>query len=283
MTTVPSGFSSSTDIEHHTASHPDRAKPFTPKNVPEPRERPEAEGPLSAKERQLLGKCEYARDHGAMVDWVRGKALDAINKGRLYREGGRTFVQYVEEEWGIGKDDAYRLIAEWPLASAMSQICDKQPPASHVRALADYASTAGVEATAHDYAEAVSRARNAGQKITAQKLRKHLEQSAGAAPELAGVDWARPELAIEPPRVQRVPEPEPAHEQPHARTSGPSLVEPQQDVEDGEIVEDVEDEERADQWQRRINGAVHDAAVRTGRTPVAIAADVERWIERIGR
>lgn len=84
----------------------------------------EVAAPLSSKERADLKLCEQAL-HGfrkALV--VAGKALEVINRGRLYRETHGTFADYVWEVWGIRKSQAYRLIEGWPIAVAVSPIGD---------------------------------------------------------------------------------------------------------------------------------------------------------------
>jgi hypothetical protein len=85
---------------------------------------PEVVSPLNDKERTDLEVCEQAL-HGfrkALV--VAGKALEVINRGRLYRETHETFAEYVWEVWGFKRAHAYRLIEEWPIAVACLQIGD---------------------------------------------------------------------------------------------------------------------------------------------------------------
>ncbi|MCX4886068.1 hypothetical protein [Streptomyces sp. NBC_00847] len=85
---------------------------------------PEVVSPLNDKERADLELCEQAL-HGfrkALV--VAGKALEVINRGRLYRETHATFADYVLEVWGFKRSQAYRLIEEWPVAVAVSPIGD---------------------------------------------------------------------------------------------------------------------------------------------------------------
>ncbi|MFD9226204.1 hypothetical protein ACFWDI_40905 [Streptomyces sp. NPDC060064] len=71
---------------------------------------------------------------------MRGEALEAAFRRRLYRgeDGQRTRHQYLDDEWdGISESAAYREIDEWPLAKAISDVCERPASDSHVRALVD--------------------------------------------------------------------------------------------------------------------------------------------------
>nr|WP_107908823.1 hypothetical protein [Streptomyces chartreusis] len=80
--------------------------------------------PLSDQERGHLSVCEAALHAFRKSVVVAGKALEVINRGRLYRETHGTFVEYLDDVWGIRKSHAYRMIEEWPVAAAVSPIGD---------------------------------------------------------------------------------------------------------------------------------------------------------------
>ncbi|MFJ1536363.1 hypothetical protein ACIOFV_50170 [Streptomyces mirabilis] len=85
---------------------------------------PEVASPLNAKERQDLEVCEQALHGFRKALIVAGKALEVINRGRLYREKYGTFADYVWEVWGFKRAHAYRLIEEWPVAVACLRFGD---------------------------------------------------------------------------------------------------------------------------------------------------------------
>jgi len=82
------------------------------------------DGPLSDKERSDLEVCEQALHGFRKALIVAGKALEVINRGRLYRETHGRFEDYVVEVWGFKRAHAYRLIEEWPVAAACLPIGD---------------------------------------------------------------------------------------------------------------------------------------------------------------
>lgn len=94
-------------------------------HLPEPYDvPPEVASPLSTKERVDLDLCEQALHGFRKALIVAGKALEVINRGRLYRETHATFEDYVMEMWGFKRAHAYRMIEEWPVAAACLQIGD---------------------------------------------------------------------------------------------------------------------------------------------------------------
>lgn len=147
----------------------DRARAFVPELIPEPQDL-DRTGPLDAREQRDLERIHAARDHHQAAKWMRGKALDAAFRRRLYRgeDGQRTRQQYLDDEWdGISESAAYREIAEWPLAKAIGDLCERPAPDSHVRALVDVAEQQGHEPVAHWYAELRRHGQQAGRRVTA--------------------------------------------------------------------------------------------------------------------
>ncbi|MFJ9662839.1 hypothetical protein ACIRPR_33430 [Streptomyces griseoflavus] len=97
--------------------------PLTVEQLPTPYDvAPGIVSSLTDKERVDLEKCEQALHGFRKALIVAGKALEVINRGRLYRETHATFEDYVWEVWGIRKSQAYRLIDAWPIAVAVSPI-----------------------------------------------------------------------------------------------------------------------------------------------------------------
>ncbi|MFJ7497838.1 hypothetical protein ACIQZB_43495 [Streptomyces sp. NPDC097727] len=80
--------------------------------------------PLNGQERAHLAVCEQALHGFRKSVIVAGKALDIINRARLYRETHATFVEYLDDVWEIRKSQAYRMIEAWPVAAAVSPIGD---------------------------------------------------------------------------------------------------------------------------------------------------------------
>lgn len=101
------------------------APPLTLSQLPTPYDvGAEVVSPLTDKERTDLQTCEQALHGFRKALIVAGKALEVINRGRLYRETHATFADYVLEVWGFKRTHAYRMIEEWPVAVAVSPIGD---------------------------------------------------------------------------------------------------------------------------------------------------------------
>jgi hypothetical protein len=148
----------------------DRARAFVPELIPEPQDL-DRTGPLDAREQRDLERIHTARDHHQAAKWMRGKALDAAFRRRLYRgeDGQRTRQQYLDDEWdGISESAAYREIGEWPLAAQIAATFERPAPDSHVRALVDVADKQGAAPVAHWYAELRRHGEQAGRRVTAE-------------------------------------------------------------------------------------------------------------------
>lgn len=125
---------------------------LTVEQLPEPYDvSPEVVSPLSTKERVDLDLCEQALHGFRKALIVAGKALEVINRGRLYRETHATFEDYVMEMWGFKRAHAYRLIEEWPVAAACLRIGDINE--LQARELLPVWKTHGPEATVTLYRE----------------------------------------------------------------------------------------------------------------------------------
>ncbi|MDO0929715.1 hypothetical protein QQY24_31825 [Streptomyces sp. TG1A-8] len=171
-------------------SKQDRARAFVPELIPDPQDL-DRTGPLDAREQRDLERIHAARDHHQAAKWMRGKALEAAFRRRLYRgeDGQRTRQEYLNDEWdGISESAAYLEIKEWRLAAQISATCERPAPDSHVRALIDAAEAQGCEAVAHWYAELRRHGMETGRRVTAQvvaNLADYLLK--GSTPELDGL------------------------------------------------------------------------------------------------
>jgi hypothetical protein len=117
--------------------------------IPEPRS-PAGHGQLSDAEEADFATCEAALDNLRLAFAAAGKALQVIRDARLYRAAHDTFDDYVEQRWGMGKSQAYRLIEAWPLAERLSPIGERLTE-SHVRELLPLAGRHGQDAAATVY------------------------------------------------------------------------------------------------------------------------------------
>ncbi|MFF7234277.1 hypothetical protein [Streptomyces sioyaensis] len=138
-----------------------------------------ASGEMSAEECDELARAERAFANADRAQWMRGQALHAVRDRRLYREGGRTWVEYCEEI-GLSESDANRMISEYPLARAIAQIwvTPKPIPASHVRALLPLLPRFEAQRIANGYVKLRHWAQTNGQRVTATHLTAMIEQSA---------------------------------------------------------------------------------------------------------
>jgi hypothetical protein len=137
-------------------------------DVPEPYD-PKGDDRLLDSERTDLKTCEQALKHFQRSAVVAGKALATINKARLYRETHPTFEDYCLDQWEIRRAHAYRLIAAWPVAAALSPTGDT--PESQVRELLPVAKTHGVETAAAVFAEL----RDQGGKMSAARIKEAVD------------------------------------------------------------------------------------------------------------
>lgn len=148
----------------------DRARAFVPALIPEPKDL-DRTGPLDAKEERDLARVHEARDHYGAAKWMRGKALEAVFRRRLYRgeNGTRTRQEYLDDEWdGMSETAAYREIQEWPLAAQICEAYGRPAADSHVRALVDAAEKHGHRPVAAFYAVLRRYGAEGGRRVTAE-------------------------------------------------------------------------------------------------------------------
>lgn len=160
-------------LTHWAATLPDRDP------TPE-----EASGPLSHDEHLQLIECHRAIDNARAAQWMLGRALEIVRRRRLYRgDGSRTWLQYLEAEHdGMTEREARRLQDEWRLSYAVQEAWGRPAPASHVRAMLEYANSTSDEEAAHAYAMlrnafGDAQVRVAARQITA-RVTKALESAA---------------------------------------------------------------------------------------------------------
>ncbi|MGW5043048.1 hypothetical protein ACWEQK_33395 [Streptomyces parvulus] len=158
--TAPSAANTSTALAKTEPAEPMRLRdqPFTlahwSATLPERDITPEqANGPLSDGEQEELAECHRAIDNARSAQWLLGRALEIVRRRRLYRgEGARTWPEYLAAEHdGMTEREARRLQEEWRLAKAVQDALGKPAPASHVRAMLDYADSTSDEQAARDY------------------------------------------------------------------------------------------------------------------------------------
>ncbi|MDF4254681.1 hypothetical protein [Streptomyces sp. WMMB303] len=131
---------------------PYRPQPFTPDLIPEPVE-VEAEGALTPEEVDTLGHCEAAFANGTRAEWMKWKAAHVVRSRRLHRDGGRTWADYCQDQFGESESEVNRRIQQWPLLRAIAEQQDRPRsiPDSHVQQLLPMVEQHGRDITARAY------------------------------------------------------------------------------------------------------------------------------------
>jgi hypothetical protein len=86
--------------------------------------------PLTAAERDELGKLEAAVTTGIKAFSIAGKALARIRDKQLFRESHNSFEQYVAERWSMTRQHAARLIEASAVVGNLSPTGDGLVPSS---------------------------------------------------------------------------------------------------------------------------------------------------------
>ncbi|MFF0794161.1 hypothetical protein [Streptomyces spiralis] len=237
----------------------------------------EARGPLRPDEQQQLAECHRAIDNARSAQWMLGRALEIVRRRRLYRgDGTRTWLQYLQAEHdGMTEREARRLQEEWRLAKAVQDALGKPAPASHVRAMLEYADSTSNEQAASDYvmlraAFEAGRVRLAAHQITA-RVTKAIESAASEKDPQDRVHAARVSF-----QENHTPQPSiPA--QPKA-PGGAQTAAPPKEVRDP-VVEAADAAERA---LERLDQALMDEAATLRRS--AVDADhLQKRLRKVGR
>ncbi|GAA1377163.1 hypothetical protein ACFPK5_00430 [Streptomyces beijiangensis] len=237
----------------------------------------EANGPLNETEQEELAECHRAIDNARSARWMLGRALEIVRRRRLYRgDGTRIWTQYLAAEHdGMSERDAGRLMEEWRLAMAVQDALGKPAPASHVRAMLDYADSTSNDQAAADYlalhtAFESGRARLGAQQITARVV---------AAIESAAIEadpQDRRRAVVE--KWQQVQAPQPSIPAPSKALDGPTTL--PQDAQAVDVVaEAVAVLEKA---YDRLDDALLREKDDTTRSPID-AEHLQRRLRRIGR
>jgi ribosomal protein L37AE/L43A len=74
-----------------------------------------------------LERCEAVIARGVVTFVEVGHALTEIRDGKLYRAGYRTFDEYCQTRWGIGRGRAYQIIGASAITREMSTVVDNPP------------------------------------------------------------------------------------------------------------------------------------------------------------
>lgn len=134
-------------------------------SIPAPRP-PASEGELTAEEEKTLQACEAGMDNLHKAFWIAGKSLETMAAGNLHRTSGQpNFADFVWQKWEISESQVYRLMDEWRIGEALSQL-GWHPRESQVRKLVDIKNAAGPRAAVAVY-DAVART---GKRVTASLL-----------------------------------------------------------------------------------------------------------------
>lgn len=141
----------------------------TLESIPAPRP-PAGEGELSPEEEQTLEACKAGVNNLHQAFWIAGKSLETMATGNLHRTSGHpNFTDFVAVNWDISESQTYRLMDEWRVGEALSQL-GWNPRESQVRELVDIKSSAGDRAAVAVY-DAVARAvAPTGKRVTARLL-----------------------------------------------------------------------------------------------------------------
>jgi len=79
---------------------------------------------LTAPEQDELHRCEAVIEEGRLAFLEVGNALATVREKRLYRATHRTFEDYVQQRWDMGRAHAYRLLDAAQVVGALSPIGD---------------------------------------------------------------------------------------------------------------------------------------------------------------
>ncbi|GAA2523228.1 hypothetical protein [Streptomyces longisporus] len=137
----------------------------TLESIPAPRP-PASEGELTPDEEKTFQACRAGMDNLHKAFWIAGKSLETMATGNLHRNSGHpNFADFVWVSWEISESQVYRLMDEWRIGEALSQM-GWHPRESQVRQLVDIKNAAGDRAAVAVY-DAVART---GKRVTANLL-----------------------------------------------------------------------------------------------------------------
>ncbi|MFJ2007990.1 hypothetical protein [Streptomyces chartreusis] len=141
----------------------------TLESIPAPRP-PAGEGDLSPDEEKALEACKAGVTNLHQAFWIAGKSLETIATGNLHRTSGQpNFADFVWTNWEISESQIYRLMDEWRVGEALSQM-GWNPRESQVRELVDIKSAAGDRAAVAVYDAVARTVAPTGKRVTARLL-----------------------------------------------------------------------------------------------------------------
>ncbi|WP_330294075.1 hypothetical protein [Streptomyces sp. NBC_00576] len=237
----------------------------------------EASGPLSDEEQLQLAECHRAVDNSRAAQWLLGRALEIVRRRRLYRgDGSRTWPQYLAAEHdSMTEREARRLQDEWRLAKAVQDALGRPAPASHVRAMLDYADSTSDEQAARDYAMLRTAFEEAQVRLKADQITARVSKALEPAADekdsytrrqAVEVRWREiyaPQLSI--------PAPSKAPEAAQAARTAREVTDP--------LVDAVKAVERA---LERVDSALMDGSA-TDRRSTAEAEHLQKRLRKVGR
>ncbi|EST18021.1 hypothetical protein [Streptomyces roseochromogenus] len=193
----------------------------TLESIPAPRP-PAAEGELTPEEEKTFEACKAGMDNLHKAFWIAGKSLETMATGNLHRNSGHpNFADFVWVHWEISESQTYRLMDEWRIGEALSQM-GWHPRESQVRKLVDIKNAAGNTAAVAVY-DAVART---GKRVTASLLEDVARRLPPLTPDSSPVEigqMVRGILAPPPPAPEPATDNEPAGDTGGAQ-SDPAVV-----------------------------------------------------------
>ncbi|MEU3356098.1 hypothetical protein [Streptomyces sp. NPDC037389] len=253
-------------LAHWGATLPDRD--LTPED---------ASGPLSDEEQRQLAECHRAVDNARSAQWLLGRALEIVRRRRLYRgDGSRTWLQYlVAEHDGMTEREARRLQEEWRLAKAVQDALGRPAPASHVRAMLDYADSTTDEQAAFDYVM-LRKAFETGQvRLVAHQIRARVVKALESAASEKDPDRRRQAVGT---RWREIHAPQPSIPGPSKSPEAAGATTTAREATDP-LAEAVAAAERA---LERVNDALLDGSA-TERRSTAEAEYLQQRLRKVGR
>jgi hypothetical protein len=106
----------------------ENAPSSVPQMGPANSQRPKQADTFSLEERRRLTANEAIIERGKNAFIEVGNALAEIRDQRLYRADFKSFAEYVDVKWGLGRSRAYQLIDASAVMKNLSTMVDTPPP-----------------------------------------------------------------------------------------------------------------------------------------------------------
>ncbi|MFE2640940.1 hypothetical protein ACFXKS_39460 [Streptomyces scopuliridis] len=97
---------------------------------------PRSDDELSDQERKDLEACKAGVDNLRTAFWIAGKSFETMSTAKLHREENSNFAEWVWEKWEVSESQLYRLIDEWRVGEALTNLGHK-PLEFHVRKMTE--------------------------------------------------------------------------------------------------------------------------------------------------